>query len=312
MGIQKVLIALTLAASLSAAPAAAEPLKVYGNTSTIELAPVLLAADRLGPDKARVSNGGVPNLFRPGEADLATNAETQALRVSVDHPDLRIILTVSEGLYRIVARRSAGIATIKDLRGKRITTVPNTSSAFFLHKMLGRGGLSEADVTITPLIPLERMTAALKAREVDAVVIWEPESQRSLETLGADAIELSGKKIYRELFNLHARAADLADPASRARIVEFVRQVVKASADMGKQPSLAWPLVEAAARYDEPTIRKSWPHEAYPGLLVPDLLDVLVEEDVWVAREKSRPPRSREELARLIDASVLKEALAKR
>ena len=46
------------------------------------------------------------------------------------------------------------------------------------------------------------------------------------------------------------------------------------------------------------------------GALVPDLLDVLVEEDVWVAKEKGRPPRSREALARLIDASVLKEALA--
>src|SRR5438105_2353500 len=119
-----------------AAPAGAEPLKVYGNTSTIELAPVLLAADRLGPGQASVSNGGVPNLFRPGEADLATNAETQALRVSVDHPDLRIILTVSEGLYRMVARRSAGIASVKDLKGKRIATFPNTSSAFFLHKLL--------------------------------------------------------------------------------------------------------------------------------------------------------------------------------
>ncbi len=53
-----------------------------------------------------------------------------------------------------------------------------------------------------------------------------------------------------------------------------------------------------------------WHHEGYPGTLVPDLLDVLVHEDSWVAKERKRVPRSRDELAKLIDASVLKEALA--
>ena len=36
----------------------------------------------------------------------------------------------------------------------------------------------------------------------------------------------------------------------------------------------------------------------------------LEEEEVWVARERGRTPRSREELARLIDRSVVDEALA--
>ena len=46
-------------------------------------------------------------------------------------PGLRIILTVSEGYYRIVARRSAGISSLADLKGKRIATFPSTSSAYY-------------------------------------------------------------------------------------------------------------------------------------------------------------------------------------
>ena len=43
---------------------------------------------------------------------------------------------------------------------------------------------------------------------------------------------------------------------------------------------------------------------------IADMLDVLVEEDVWVATENGRKPRSRAELAKLIDDSVWKEANA--
>ena len=50
--------------------------------------------------------------------------------------------------------------------------------------------------------------------------------------------------------------------------------------------------------------------EQFLGTLVPDILDVLVEEDVWVAKEKNRTPRTRAELATLVDTSVMTEAMS--
>ncbi len=293
--------------------AQAQPLRVYGNTTTIELAPVLLAAKQLGPGVVTVTNGGIPNLYDASAADVATNAETQALRKSVDHPDLRIVLTVSEGFYRIVARRSAGINALPDLRGKKIATIATTSSGYYLHKMLGTVGLSIDDVTVVPLNPLSKMPLALANREVDAVTIWEPEVQRAAEAIGADAIEfqqVAGHTLYRELFNLNTTAANLANPAKRKQIVAFVRALLTASADIRQRPQIVWPLVAQSTGYDPALIEKVWHHEGYPGLLVPDLLDVIVEEDVYIARERGRAPRARSELAALIDASVLREALA--
>src|SRR6185503_5326228 len=175
-----------LLALLSWFPSATAQLKIYGNTTTIELAPVLLAAQDLYGDTTAVRNGGIPDLFDEDAADVATNAETQALRQSVDHPDLRTILTVSEGWYRIVARRSSGVAQLADLRGKRITTVPNTSSAYYLHKMLGTVGMTTADVTVVPITPLSNMPQALAKREVDAVTIWEPEIENAAAAIGGD------------------------------------------------------------------------------------------------------------------------------
>jgi NitT/TauT family transport system substrate-binding protein len=302
--------ALTLAIGAAAAPQADAQLRIYGNTTTIELAPVLLAARDLYGNTAAVANGGIPDLFDTDAADLATNAETQALRQSVDHPDLRTILTVSEGFYRIVARRSAGIATLADLRGKRITTAPNTSSAYYLHKMLGTVGLSTSDVTIVPLQPLSRMPLALANREVDAVTIWEPEIEHAAEAIGADAIEFQQRTVYRELFSLHTTAAHLKDPAKRREIVAFVRAVIRASERIRANPAEVWPLVAASTGYDVALIERVWHHEGYPGTLVGDQLDVMVEEDAFVARERTRAPRTRAQLATLIDASVLRDALA--
>lgn len=296
--------------AFGATAAAHAQLRIYGNTTTIELAPVLLAAQDLYGDTAAVKNGGIPDLFDEDAADVATNAETQALRQSVDHRDLRTILTVSEGFYRLVARRSAGIATVADLRGKRITTAPNTSSAYYLRKLLGTAGLTTADVTVVPITPLSGMTPALVNRDVDAVTIWEPEIERAMQALGADAIEFQPRPLYREIFGLHTTAAKLADPAKRREIVAFVRAVVRASERIRARPAEVWPLVAARTGYDPALIEKVWHHEGYPGTLVPDLLDVMVEEDVFLAPERNRAPRARAELAVLIDASVLRDALA--
>jgi NitT/TauT family transport system substrate-binding protein len=291
-------------------PSATAQLKIYGNTTTIELAPVLLAAQDLYGDTTAVRNGGIPDLFDEDLADVATNAETQALRQSVDHPDLRTILTVSEGWYRIVARRSAGISQLADLRGKRITTAPNTSSAYYLHKMLGTVGMTSADVTIVPITPLTGMPRALASREVDAVTIWEPEIENAAAAIGSDAIEFQDRRIYRELFSLHTTAAKLADPAKRREIVGFVRAIVRASERIRARPQEVWPLVVERTGFDAALVEKVWHHEGYPGTLVPDLLDVMVEEDPYLAPERGRAPRTRAQLAVLIDASVLRDALA--
>ncbi len=293
------------------------PIAIHGNKITLEIAPVLLAAHRIIPGEATVKMGGISNLFgipgvpgfsEPGIADVATHAETQGLRYSVDNPDLRIILTVSEGLYRLVGRRSAGIESPADLRGKRIATIPNTSSGYFLHKLLKSAGLGIADVTVQSILPLSDMPKALAEGRVDAVTIWEPEVENAAAIIGDDAIEFSGRQIYRECFNLNTTAANLADPEKRHRIVAFVRAVMEASAEIRARPEVVWPLVAAATGYPQELIERSWAHQAYPGVLLPDLLDVMTEEEAWLAAQGNRPARSRDQLAALIDPSVAEEA----
>ena len=295
------------------------PIAVHGNVQTFEIAPVLYAADEFYPDVATVKMGGIPNLVgepivpgfgEEGVADVATHAETQALRYSVRHPNLRIILNVTEGLYRIVARKSAGIESVADLKGKAIATIPQTSSGYFLNRMLTKAGLSFSDIEAKPIVPLAGMTEALRKGEVDAVVIWEPESENAAQALGGDMIEFSGDGVYRELFNLNTTAEKLADPVSRAKIVRFVRAIIDASEELRRDPARAKALVVEAGEFSREDVDDSWKHHRYEPGFPSDLLDVMVIEEQWLAEQNDRTARSREELAKLIDTSVYEEALA--
>jgi NitT/TauT family transport system substrate-binding protein len=304
-------------------PKHAAALRIHGNLSTLELAPVLLALAQWPEDEATLRQGGImglyglpgdlPNLHSQGSSDLATNSETQALRYSIAHPDLRLILTVSQGLYRIVARRSAGIAQLADLKGKRVGTMPRTSSAYFLERSLRTVGLGIEDIEVVPFVagspvPLTLIPNALKEGKLDAATVWEPHLQRAQDLLGADAIEFPSPCGYREQFSLYSTAAKLADPALRPRIVKFVRTVIQASRQLELQPQTVWPLLAEAMKEDASIVERCWPHHCFPASLPPELLDVMDDEEAWVARETGRIPRGRHELTQLIDSTVLAEA----
>jgi len=291
------------------------PISVAGGM-WIELSPVLVAANSFFPEILTVAEGGVRSITA-GDAVVATNAETQLLRESVTNPDLRIIMTVTESFYRLVARRSAGIESLADLRGKRVMVPANTSANYYLVAMLRTVGLTEDDVELVGLPPargdqtgMDQMSDALLAGDVDVISIWEPESEDAIEQLGDDALVLQDRSVYREVFNLHTTATALSNPASRRSVVEFVRAVLQATAALEENPAPYWPHVSSVIGYSVEEIAASWPEMEFPADFVPDLLDVLEEEEAWVARERDRTPRSRAELERLIDRSVLAEARA--
>src|SRR5262245_10240794 len=280
--------------------------RVAVNMTTIESAPLFVSAEGPAGASLRLSGGGIPQLVSL-EADAATNSSTQAVIRSIANPNLRIVLTVAECFYRIVARRSTGIARVEDLRGKRIGTPVNTSAHFYLAKMLRGANLAESDVTVVPL-PQNELTAAIEKRAVDAVSIWEPWAQYSIEAIGSDAVVLENRSFYRELFNLNTTADVLADPAKRSAIVNLVRAAIDASDRVRQNPATVRPLLVSKINVKEETSAAVWGQFRFPATLPDDLLDVLVEEEAWSAIAQKRAPRSRTLLSTLIERSVLNEA----
>jgi len=299
----------TLAAVLSASPdsAAAQKLRVGVNVTTIETVPIYLAAEGPLAGALELTGGALP-LLTEGKVDTVTNAETQALLRSTANPDIRVILTVAEYSYRIVARRSAGIATASDLRGKKIATQLNSSAHFYIVKTLRSAGLSEADVTVVGMTAPE-MPAALARGDVDAVSIWEPAAEKSVAALGADAVILSGPT-YRERFNLNTTTGVLQDPAKRKAIVDLLRVLIGTSQEAREHPERAKSLIAARLGLTEQFVSTVWPLFSFPASIPDDMLASMVEQEPWMAQKQNRSARSPEAIAALIDATLLRDAKA--
>jgi NitT/TauT family transport system substrate-binding protein len=224
-----------------------------------------------------------------------------------DNPKVRLLFTLVDGNYRIVAKRSAGISKLADLKGKRVVTPRNTSAHYHLVALLRTAGLQESDVTIVSA-PATAMAAAVAKGDADAISMWEPESQNTMELLGRDAITFQDNKVYRELYSFYSTTDVLNDPRRRKELVAFVRELITQTANLRKEPAKYFDLISRVTKHPAPQIARSWEHHGFPLAVAPDLLNILVEEEKWVAAGQSRTPRSRAELAGFIDTSIIEEA----
>lgn len=284
-----------------------QSLRVGINLTTIETLPIYLAAAEPSCGVA-LAGGKLPALLA-GEVHAATHAETQALIFSAANPNIRVILTVAECSYCLVGRRSAGITGAADLRGKRIATIAYTSAHFSLVKLLRTVGLSEDDVTAVDMA-IEDMPGALVRGEVEAVSIWEPCGNDCAEALGSDAVVMQDAALYRERLNLNTLAETLDDPHKRAAIVDFVGRVMRMAERCRARPSEVKPFIAGKLGLTAGKVGNVWDQFTFPGCIPADLVDVMDEEEQWLARGQGRPARPRHVIASLIDASVWQDALA--
>lgn len=283
------------------------PFTVAVAMAVVEAAAIHIADQTPGVN-IDVINGGVATVAQRG-AHAAGNATTQMLRVLGDNPNIRLLFTLVDGNYRIVAKRSAGITRLADLKGKRIVVPRNTSANYHLVAMLRSAGLQESDVTLVNAPPTQ-MAAALVKGDADAISMWEPESENAVQALGTDAIMFQDNKVYRELYSVYSTTDVMTDPRRRKELVAFVRATLDGSAQLQKDPKRFFPLISERTKHPIDQIARSWEHHGFPLGVAPDLLDMITGEETWVAAQQKRVPRTRPELARYIDTSILKEAQA--
>ena len=167
--------------------------------------------------------------------DLRTRIAAGTLGAAAGEPLVIIASTCNRGMA-IIARKDAGIATLKDLKGKRVGYVRATTAQYFLIRMLEEVGLSWDDITPVAM-GVSDGAAAFSQGALDAWAIYGFPIQRAIATEGARILRTAyGILSGNYLVSAHVDA--LADPDKAAIIREYLALV---------QQGFGW----AAAHQDE-------------------------------------------------------------
>ncbi|KAI7778083.1 hypothetical protein LA080_002659 [Diaporthe eres] len=294
-------------------------IKIAAALQVLEHTPLPYAIKNFYKGQASIVSGGVASLPSDKTVDLGANADYQGLIQYGTHKNIRMIYTIVDVPYRVVANKAADINTLADLQGKRVGTMAGTSATYFITKLLNSGGVKDSEYTavsgnVCMKAPCGAGTlpAQIQAKTIDAFGVWEPSPELGGQVLGDNAIFFQNATVFREIYSLFTTTDKLNDPTSRKAIVEFIRALDQAIDAFKNTPEKVYQFVAQTMGMDDATVQAVWPVHKWAGTLGVDmdsnLIDYMVDEDVYVASQNKRQPMTRDVIAQFVDQSVIADA----
>jgi NitT/TauT family transport system substrate-binding protein len=184
------------------------------------------------------STSEVVRAYHDGLIDVAAVTSDEALSATQGQTNQRIVLVCDFSKGADVLLAKPGIASLQDLKGRRVGVETTVLGAYMLGRALERAGLSVSDVQVVPT-PLLEHEAAYKSGTVDAVVTFEPHRSRLLAA-GAHTL-FDSSEIPGEIVDVLLTRRDLSPSQNRA-VATLVSGWFRSLAYLQKNPS------DAAAR----------------------------------------------------------------
>lgn len=244
-------------------------------------------------------------LLLSGKADFATAADLPLVLAAFASERFAIIATLNTNRNdtKIVARRSGRVRSTADLPGRRVATVFGTTAQYALESQLLFDGVNPAVVQKVDL-PATELRAALLARQVDAVAIFEPLASEIAGALGNDALMMNTQRTYTQTWNLVARPTKVGTAADER--TPLLRALLKAGDWIAEHPAEARALLQKRTGLSAELVEASWGSLGYEITLKQALLATLEGQARWARRERMVGEPS-PNLLHFIDANALRD-----
>jgi NitT/TauT family transport system substrate-binding protein len=272
----------------AAHPPAAYTLTIASNSAYVGTCPVTVAVgsgyfEREGIAatlQTHLTGKGALAAALSGQAGLATTADIPIMFAAMQKVPVSVLATFfkTEHDHGIVARRDRGIATLADLKGKRIGVTLGTSAHFVLDGFLSRQHLARSDVEVVSLKP-EQFATALGSGEVDAIASWEPVLDTLLGALGKNGALFYAEDIYEIPYSLAgSREYVAANPELMRRVLRALEYGVR---DCRDRPERARAVMSAVLRADTGAWATRWQRLQFRMTLDQGLILALEDESRW-------------------------------
>lgn len=179
-----------------------------------------------------VFSGGDQQLqaLQSGALDVAQSSEIPPVFAAAGGTVKFTQVAVQTGttlLQEVIVPHNSSITSIKDLKGKEVGYVKNTTAAYFLNELLKQNGLSWTDIKPRPLLPNDGL-AALNGGSIAAFASY-GNTIISAHQTGARTIG-SGRDILSGNFPWSVSTDLLTDPKKQAAVVDLLARINRAYA----------------------------------------------------------------------------------
>ncbi len=225
--------------------------------------------------------------FLGGSVDFAVSGDVPICLAVLQGNPVKVVAQVVEKTtneVRIVALRPRSGAANLDAntyfteRKRKLATSFGGGPEFFTYQFLKHNRVQAKDVQILSQRP-EDMPAALQARSLDAISIFDPFAFIAEQRLGKDAITFRNARLYSELYVITARQAQINEQGET--ITALLKALVDAQNFIAVNPVKAKQIMQRYTKLDTSVVNGIWNNFTFKATLGHQLIDDWTEETSW-------------------------------
>ena len=247
-----------------------------------------------------------------GKADVICNNGFLIARSNLDPSDHVIIGTLShtDNQLKLLARKSAGIARVSDLKGKKIAVPPATFSHFYLEKFLLFNGLALDDIE-TVLVGKRKIPGIIERRLAHATMQHGVPIAKTKKILGKDYIIFQDPSVHRKTSHLLVPRKWVAQHREQAK--GLLRALLKAEEFIKTNTDESIEILAKAKKYDVKDMAYTVRHEMnYYLSLKQSMFTELEGIEQWAFDNNIVERKTPRNYLEMVDYSLLEEIDPKR
>lgn len=245
--------------------------------------------------------------YEQGKSDVAVNNSLHIVRSDFDASRHVIIGTVaySDNQTKLVARKSAGIATISDLKGKKIALPKAGFAHFFLEKFLLFNGLTLDDVEVV-FAGKKDLPDAIGSNRADGVINHGMPIAKTKELLGDDHVTFQNPTIHRKTNQILVPRAWVDEHREQAK--GLLRAIIKAENFIKTHTKESIEILAKAKNYNAREMARTVRHEmTYYLSLKQSIFTELEGMENWALDNGIVARKTPRNYFNLVDFSLLEE-----
>jgi sulfonate transport system substrate-binding protein len=175
--------------------------------------------------------------LRAGHVDIAAGGDTGVLTAIANGVKITILAASrerKESGSAILVRGDSPLTTVGDLKGHKIALPYFTKQHYQFAKAIEQAGVPWDDKLILNLNTTDGLSALVNS-QVDAFVVWDPNTAIAQQQHGARILQ-SLSKVIDTAGVLYTPTESLADPARKAALQDLTRRIIRAQAWVNTHP----------------------------------------------------------------------------